>query len=329
MAAVSRARDDADDLIKRGKRAADQGRFADAESTFALAVSMGDGSTRAEALFLQAGLVRSGTDAAALYRRLLDTDPDGEWSARATVELGKIEFAAGRYEGAYGILHDGGACETSEEACLFEGMAAVQLHRYDDAVSALERIRKGRFKTWAALSLAEAADGAGQPEDACARYESLARARVSPAAWYRHAECLEKSGDQNAARHEYESLGEAFPQTPEAVRAAEKLAAATEPAVVTPVPDEFVQEQPTTGAGYTVQFGSFGERANAIKLAAGIKKTYPAVRIDSELVDHREVFRVRCGYYSTRDAAQAAGAEMTRALGEPFTIMPVGATTHE
>jgi tetratricopeptide (TPR) repeat protein len=290
---------------------------------------MGDGETRAEALFLEAGLVRSGNEAAALYRRLLEADPEGEWVARATLALAKIEFSAGRYEGAYGILHDSGACEESEEACLFVGMAAVQLHRYDDAVPALERVRKGRAKAWAALSLAEVAQGAGRSEEACRRYEALARAQVSPAAWYRYAECLEQNGDDDAAQREYQALGEAFPLTPEAVRAGEKLAVASAPEASAPVPDAPADERPPTGAGYTVQFGSFSERANAIKLAAEIKKTYPAVRIDSELVDRREVFRVRCGYYSTREAARAAGQEMTRALGEPFTIMPIGATSNE
>jgi len=38
------------------------------------------------------------------------------------------------------------------------------------------------------------------------------------------------------------------------------------------------------------------------------------------------VFRVRCGFYASRDAAQQAGEQMSKALGEPFTIMPVAAS---
>jgi len=77
------------------------------------------------------------------------------------------------------------------------------------------------------------------------------------------------------------------------------------------------------GTGFTIQFGSFADRANAIKLASEIKKTYPAVRIDSELVNYREVFRVRYGQYATREEAQSAGETMARELDERYTVMPV------
>ena len=319
---ASRARDDAGDLIKRGKRALENGRIAEAESSFARAAAMGAGEDRSEALFLRAGVVRSGKDAEALYRRLLEGDPSGKYAGRATIELAKIQFATGRYEGAYATLHESDLCGDSEEACLFEGMSAMMLHHYDDARPVLRRVRRGKAAAWAALSLAEASDGAGDRDAACAQYAALARARVNPAAWYRHAECLERAGNQEGARKEYQALSEAFPQTPEAVRASEKrtavaLAPATEP-VAAPAP-----ETTPRGAGFTVQFGSFGERANAIKLASEIKRTYPAVRIDSELVKYREVFRVRVGYYATREAARAAGEEMSKTIGEPHTIMPI------
>ena len=326
--AVSRARDDAGDFIKRGKRALEDGRVGQADSMFARAVSMAEGDERAEAMFLRAGVVRSGKEAGELYRRLIESDPAGEYTARARLELAKIQFASGLYEGAYATLHESNACEDSEEACLFEGMSAVMLHRYAEARPALERVRKGRAKTWALVSLAEVSEGAGQSAAACAQYDALAKARVSPAAWYRYAECLEKQGNAEAAKKEFEALGEAFPQTPEAVRAAEKRAIAAAPtpppAADTPA-QSAARDAAPRGSGYTIQFGSFGERANAIKLASEIKKTYPAVRIDSELVNFKEVFRVRYGFYPTREAAAAFGEEMSRRIDEPHTIMPIPA----
>lgn len=325
LTVASRARDDAGDFIRHGKRAVQDGRYDEAAASFARAASLGEGEERSEALFLHAGVVRSGQEAEALYRQLLDTDPAGEYSSRAVLELAKIEFSTGRYEGAYGTLHESNACDDSEEACLFEGMAAVMLHRYDEALMPLERVRKGRAKVWAALATAEAIAGAGQGEAACAQYDALARARISPAAWYRHAECLEKSGNEPAARKEYEALSEAFPLTPEGVRASEKKTAPVQTPVSEPVVTPPADEKPR-GAGYTIQFGSFGDRANAIKLASEIKRTYPAVRIDSELVKYREVFRVRFGFYATREAAVAAGEEMSRVLDEPYTIMPIPAS---
>jgi cell division septation protein DedD len=173
-------------------------------------------------------------------------------------------------------------------------------------------------------------DGKGQNELACAQYDALARARVSPAAWYRHAECLEKAGNKDEALKEYAALAEAFPLTPEAVRAGEKQAVApaanaSSPAAESTPPPSSAQDESPRGAGFTLQFGSFGERGNAIKLAAEIKKVYPAVRIDSELVNYKEVFRVRYGFYSTREAAQQAGAQVSKAVTEPYTIMPIPA----
>jgi len=230
-------------------------------------------------------------------------------------------------------LHDSNACDESEEACLFEGMSAVMLRHFDDAMAPLQHVRKGRARVWATLSLAEALDGKGQNSEACAQYDALARAKVSPAAWYRHAECLEKAGNPDEARKEYAELAEAFPLTPEAVRAAEKQTPPA-PATSTPAAPEpeapapsAAQDDKPRGAGYTIQFGSFGERANAIKLASDIKKLYPAVRIDSELVKYKEVFRVRYGFYSTREGAQQAGEQISKALGgESFTIMPIPAS---
>lgn len=326
----SRARDDAGDFIKRGKRAAEDGRIGQADSMFARAASMAQGDERAEALFLRAGVVRSGRDAQTIYRELIETAPSGEYAARAQIELAKIQFASGLYEGAYATLHESGVCEQSEEACLFEGMSAIMLHRYDDARPALQRVRKGKNQTWAALSLAEANAGTGQEAAACAQYDALTRARVSPAAWYRHAECLERAGDRETAKKEFDALSEAFPQTPEGVRAAEKnaIAAAPAPAPAPAAPEPAPAADPDAkprGSGFTVQFGSFGDRANAIKLSSEIKKMYPAIRIDSELVNYREVFRVRYGFYATREAAVAAGAEMSKTLGEPHTIMPIPA----
>ena len=325
---ASRARDDAGDFIKRGKRALDDGRVGEADSMFARAVSMAEGDERSEAMYLRAGVVRSGKEATELYKRLIDTDPQGEYTTRAQLELAKIQFASGLYEGAYATLHESNACEDSEEACLFEGMSAVMLHRYDEARPALLRVQKGRAKTWAALSLAEANEGSGQAAVACAQYDALARARVSAPAWYRYAECLEKGGDKEGAIKEFQALSEAFPQTPEAVRATEKRAIATAPtsssAPASPAPAPAGDAKPR-GSGYTIQFGSFGERANAIKLASEIKKTYPAVRIDSELVNFKEVFRVRYGFYPTREAAAAIGEEMTKRIDEPHTIMPIPA----
>jgi len=328
LTTTPRAGDEAGDLIRRGKRALDAGRVADAEANFARAAEVGSGDDRMEALYLRASVTHSGTEAESTYRALIDADAKNEYARRAVLELAKIQFATGRYEGAYATLHDNDACAESEEACLFEGMSAVMLRHYDSALSALERVRHGRAKTWATLLTAEALDGSGQSDAACAQYAALARARVSPTGWYRHAECLEKAGDLDGARKEYAAVAEVFPLTPEAIRAGDKSAPAVPAVPVTPparTPD--VDENATPrGVGYTIQFASFGDRVNAIKMSSRIKEQYPAVRIDSELINNHEVFRVRYGFYATREAARAAGESMSKQLDEQFTIMPVAAS---
>jgi hypothetical protein len=53
------------------------------------------------------------------------------------------------------------------------------------------------------------------------------------------------------------------------------------------------------------------------------------VRIDSELVNYREVFRVRIGQYATRDEAASAADPMAKELDERYTIMPVARAADE
>lgn len=321
------AREDAGDIMRRAKKDMEAGRYVAADSGFALAAGMAEGSERAEALYLRAGVVRSGRIAESLYRRIVDEFMDSDWGKPAALELAKIQFAMGRYEGARDVVAAADLCASSDEACVFDGMAAVMLRRYDEASLSLDRVRRGRDKTWATISLAEAEEGAGNQAGACDRYAGLARARVHPTAWLRHAECLEKTGDAEGAKREYAALADAFPYAPEAVRASAKLmppppqlsAPAAPPDGTTPA----LARPALGGTGFTVQFGSFADRGNAIKLASKIKKTYPAVRIDSELVNYREVFRVRVGQYATREEAQSAGEAMTREIDERYTVMPV------
>ncbi|HXV14742.1 MAG TPA: SPOR domain-containing protein [Candidatus Krumholzibacteria bacterium] len=327
-APATTARDDAGDLMRRAQRDAEAGRFVAADSGYARAAEIAEGDERAEALFRRAGVVRSGTIAESLYRTILDEYGEGEWGRPAALELAKIQFAMGRYESARGVLAGADLCAWSDEACVFDGMAAIMLRRFDEAAAPLSSVKRGRHKTWATISLAEAEEGMGHEASACERYAGLARARVHPTAWLRHTECLDAAGDAEGGKRELEALADAFPYSPEALRASAKLSPPPPQAAATPSGDAAASgvepaQPPLGGTGFTIQFGSFADRGNAIKLAAKIKKTYPGVRIDSELVNYREVFRVRYGQYATRGEAQTAGETMTRELDERYTVMPV------
>ncbi len=300
-----------------------EARYAEAESTLSVLSRSSSGDVLQHSLFLLAGLRSSVADAGRIYRRVIDVDPDGDWAKRSQLELSKIQYALGNYGESFQILSDSRACDVSEEACLFEGLSAIMLERYREARKPLASIRRGKLKTWAYLSLAEVETGLDRQAEACARYESLANAMISPTALYRYGECLENRGEIEQASEEYEEIISNFGGTPEAVLAAEKLHRFAAPPAEVIVPDtpQAAQDVAVLTSGFTIQFGSFRDRGNAIKLAAKIKRVYPGARIDSDLINYREYHRVRYGYYRTRDEAQAKGKKIARDMNEDFTIM--------
>jgi tetratricopeptide (TPR) repeat protein len=309
--------------LERARNALDRADYASAEATLTDLSLTASGETLQECLFLLAGIKSSAGEAQRLYHRVIDQRPDGEWAKRSSLELSKIQYALGNYEESLRMLEDSEACEISDEACLFQGLSAVMLERYRDARRPLSTIRRGRLQTWAYLSLAEVETGLDRPDRACDRYRQLSRAKINPTALYRYAECLENEGDVDGAAGEYQDIINRFRDTPEAVLAVEKLARLRAPAPSEVPADTAASAEPTEvlTSGFTIQFGSFGDRGNAIKLAARIKRVYPGVRIDSDLINYREFHRVRYGYYRTREEARAKAEEIAREMNEDFTIM--------
>lgn len=314
------------DDIARARDYIAEGRHSDAAITLDRVLAEAQDAERQEALFLRAG-VETSTDAAlAGWRRVVDENPHSGWAVRARLELAKVRYALGDYQGAYDLLADLDACRELPEACLFEGLSAIMLKRYDAAVEPLGTIRRGRLRTWAYLALAEADMGMANKAEACRRYEALSSAMISPTALYRYAECLEDRGEVAAARQEYREVIENFGDTPEAILAAEKLHVvkpSPSPVATPDLPPRSMPAQDTAvlKSGFTLQFGAFRDRANAIKMASKIKRVYPGVRIDSELISYREHFRVRYGYFRTREEATATGDQISREIGENYSIM--------
>jgi tetratricopeptide (TPR) repeat protein len=277
------------------------------------------GEERQEALFLLAGLKDSVSEAEIIYQEVVSIDDTNEWADRATVEMAKVQYALGNYGRSLTMLREAAVCRSFDEACYFEGLSAIMLERYEEAKSPMSRVRRGKYRPWAFLSLAEIDMNLDDPEGACDRYRSMARAAISPTAMYRYGECLETQGEADRAAGVFEDIISEFRATPEAVLAEQKLTAIRKLAdgrITTPAP---TPPPPTTG--FTLQFGSFHDRENAIRLAADIKKRLPGVRIDSDLLEHREVHRVRFGHFATREEAERQGEKLKRDLGEPFSIM--------
>jgi TolA-binding protein len=305
--------------IEHARRDISRLRYQQAEKQLVDIARSSGGEERQEALFLLAGLKNSVPEARMIYGEVVEIGPETEWGQRSQVELAKIEYAIGDYGQAFRILEGSSACRRSEEACYFQGLSAVMLKRYDDGREALSRIRRGSYRPWAFLALAEIDMQTEDTAGACRRYRSMARSGLSPTAMYRYGECLEKTGDSEGAATVFEEIVRDFRNTPEAVLAGHKLealAGAASRPVLEPAPEEHPLR-----SGFTIQFGAFHDRTNAIKLMAQLKRTLPGVRIDSELLHYREVHRVRFGYFASREDAQQKANDIAGQIDEPITIM--------
>jgi TolA-binding protein len=305
--------------IDRARRDISSLRYQQAEKQLVDIARSSGGDDRQEALFLLAGLKNSVSEAQMIYQEVVEIAPETEWGQRSQVELAKIQYAVGDYGQAFRILEGSAACRRLEEACYFQGLSAVMLKRYDDARQSLSRVRRGSYRPWAFLALAEVDMETEDAAGACQRYRSMARSGLSPTAMYRYGECLEKTGDAEGATTVFEAIGRDFRNTPEAVLAGHKLealAGATPRPVLEPAPEETPLR-----SGFTIQFGAFHDRTNAIKLMAQLKSALPGVRIDSELLHYKEVHRVRFGYFATRDEAQQKANDIAGLIHEPITIM--------
>jgi tetratricopeptide (TPR) repeat protein len=299
-------------------------RFDDAEKKLTEIAGQSSGETRQEALYLLAGLKKSGPDAELIYREVIDVNPKSYWSKMASLEIAKIRYALGQYQDALKIIEDSYACDDSDEACLFYGLSAMMLERYEDAKNPLSRIKQGKLRAWAYLSLAEIEMAQDNREDACKKYEAMANTMINPTAVYRYAECLEGGGNVESAKEEFYELVKNFKNTPEAILAAEKLQIMDKTALTEPIgtgTGESTDEDAHFTEGFTIQFGSFTDRYNAIKLAAKLKRIFPGVRIDSDLVGSKEIHRVRLGYFRTREEAQSRASAISRETDDEIVIM--------
>jgi tetratricopeptide (TPR) repeat protein len=294
-------------------------RYDIAENELIAVAKSTEGDDRQEALYLLAGLKKSASEAQIIYEEIIRVDGKNRWARRAEIELAKIQYALGRYEAAQGILESSSACEHYDEACYFQGLAAAQLKRYDSAKSILSMIKRGRYQPWAFLSLAEIDMKTSDPEAACRRYKAMARSGISPVAMYRYGECLEKKGDMKDAADAYRRITKQFQNTPEAVLAQEKIDLLARKPLAAQKPGDDPGDVLTSG--FTIQFGAFQDRRNAITLAAQLRRQLPSVRIDSDLINFKEIHRVRFGYFGTREEAQARAGQISTETGEPCTIM--------
>ncbi len=68
--------------------------------------------------------------------------------------------------------------------------------------------------------------------------------------------------------------------------------------------------QPGAPASYTIQVGSFTQRANALRLKKGLAYTYEDVSLTSVMIKRKKHYRVRIGEFSSYDDAYSMAEKL-------------------
>jgi tetratricopeptide (TPR) repeat protein len=320
----------AEELFKR--REYDRARIGLAADTTSLS-----GTPLGQALVMLAALETSAGRAESLYRRAM-TAGDTDTARRARFELAKIRYASGDYRGAVGLLSEvrgAGLGPDRDEALYFMGLCYRQLGETDLARAAFGEVTGEAYSGWADLGKADLDLQEHKVADAMARFEALSRRHANPIASFKLGECYETMGQQDKALEAYQDLVDRFPRSLEAGRGRDKMrllaekrekptgdrSAASNP----PEDTRLGQSLDSLGMirGFTLQFGSFEQRGNAVAAAAKLEKVLPAVRVESIVMDGRVWHRVRAGFYESRDAVQKDLARAQEKTGLAGTIVPL------
>jgi DedD protein len=104
---------------------------------------------------------------------------------------------------------------------------------------------------------------------------------------------------------------------------ATRPAPATRPAAPSRAPAAHRPTTPATSGRWTIQIGSFTDRANALRLARRWKAHGYAAYVSTAGRGPRALHRVRMGAFTSRDAA-IAFARKIRAQGQRASVVPPG-----
>ena len=124
--------------IDNAKRDISRLRYDQAETKLVDIAKSSRGIEKQQALYLLAGLKKSVSEAEIIYQEVIRIDASGHWANEAQIELAKIQYALGNYDGALGILTRSDACDNSQEACYFQGLSAHMVRRYPQARPAVQ-----------------------------------------------------------------------------------------------------------------------------------------------------------------------------------------------
>jgi TolA-binding protein len=286
-----------------------------------------EAAQRAKAAFEKAQGIENLEEAAAAYREAARQDPAGEWGLRAALELGRQEYALGRPEAAMMIFdkisEDGLEGEAKAQLLYWRAQSRLSLKGFqkaqDDFESFLKAYPGHALADSASLAVADCDSVLGNTEAAVAGYQKLYQdppSSVASRALFQAALLQQHAGHPEESRKLLEKLSTAWPDSMEASRAKEALAALPQ-AQASPVPSPSTSP---ASAHFSVQVGAYARRAGAEELAERLKKKGYQVRLDKHAFGGQILNLVQVGYYESKAQAQKAALRMKRKEGVGIVV---------
>ncbi len=295
------------------------------------------GGTLVNAKLLLAGLYTDIDIAEALYMKIISSDRIRE-SLQAKVELAKIYYSLGRYRDVIDILDtipSKGRSSDRLEAIYFRGLSWKELRDAGRAIIEFKSIDRGIYLYWGYMALADLDIQYGRIPDAIERYEMIASSHSNPIAGFKLGECYETLGEKEKALNVYRNLARLFPESLEAPKAREKIHKITSP-------NRYWRKRNITGGGeredvssagnrksvvseisYTLQFGAFSIRENAIAFAEQLSVFIDGLKIENVESRGRTWHRVRVGTYTSREKAEADALRFLEQTGYSSKVLPI------
>ncbi len=226
----------------------------------------------------------------------------------AAAEKAEEYFVTGDYDNAVREgLKELDTSREKDKIYYLIGTSLNKLGRYDLAKknfgSLIETFPRSDLAPLAQLGIADSYYLGGNYKDASAEYEKYLakypRSQGAATAYFRIAKCEQKEGKWQDARDHYQKVRSDFPSSFEAEMSSQALREET--------------------LFFTVQVGSFNNKANALKLCDElVKKGFDAsiVKLQDEASN-----KVRVGKVNTREEAEEL-AKKLRAEGLPTKVLP-------
>jgi tetratricopeptide (TPR) repeat protein len=327
----------ADTGLKRAEELFRRADYERARRAASADTSSMDRSSLAAALFTLARLETDYGAAETLYRRVMASENERAANL-ARLELATMRYAAGDYAGALDLLSERkveGSERDADKAAYFAALSRRQLGDNARAAAEFAGITRGEYSSWSVLARAEIDAQEGRLAEAIGKYESVARSHRGPIAIFKLAECLERLGEREKALDRYRSLIDEYPRSLEAGRANEKIQLLA--ASKTKAKDDKQAEGGESGASsaredktpavaeerFTIQFGSFGMKANALVVSDQLGELFRGVRVERFEIEGRVMHRVRVGIYESRESAAKDVARAKERLGLSGAIVPL------